>query len=62
MDIGFRTGGAQDASNFRERVAERLLPAPTDITYEGVVKVRPGQGRAAGRCGGLAWAGQGTAA
>ena len=42
MEIGFRTGGAQDARNFRERVAARILPAPADVTYEGVVKVRRG--------------------
>ncbi|KAI8474497.1 MAG: hypothetical protein J3K34DRAFT_407955 [Monoraphidium minutum] len=36
--IGFKTGGAQDVANFRENVKKGLLPIPTDVTYEGLVK------------------------
>ncbi|KIZ06136.1 hypothetical protein MNEG_1821 [Monoraphidium neglectum] len=36
--IGFKTGGAQDVSNFRENIKSGKLPIPTDVTYEGLVK------------------------
>ncbi|KAL4425226.1 hypothetical protein ABPG75_009242 [Micractinium tetrahymenae] len=36
--IGFKTGGAQDAANFRENLKQGHLPAPTDVTFEGLVK------------------------
>lgn len=35
-------GGAQDIANFRENIEEGFLPLPTDVTFEGVVKVRGG--------------------
>ncbi|MCR4264437.1 MAG: VWA domain-containing protein [Candidatus Roizmanbacteria bacterium] len=34
--IGFATGGAKDADNFRENINNCYLPIPTDITYEGL--------------------------
>lgn len=37
--IGFKAGGAQDAANFRESVAAGLLPLPSDVTFEGLIKV-----------------------
>ncbi|KAL4435599.1 hypothetical protein ABPG77_002562 [Micractinium sp. CCAP 211/92] len=36
--IGFKTGGAQDAANFRENIKQGHLPAPSDVTYEGLIK------------------------
>ncbi|EFN56934.1 hypothetical protein CHLNCDRAFT_143466 [Chlorella variabilis] len=36
--IGFKTGGAQDAANFRENIAAGHLPLPSDVTYEGLIK------------------------
>jgi len=35
-NLGYSTGGAQDANNFRDNVREGYLPLPTDITYEGL--------------------------
>jgi len=35
-NIGYSTGGAKDANNFRENIAQNNLPLETDITYEGV--------------------------
>jgi len=35
-NLGYTTGGAQDANNFRDNVREGYLPLPTDITYEGL--------------------------
>eukprot|EP00887_Chlorella_sp_A99_P005282 scaffold1.g5282.t1 len=35
--IGFKTGGAMDAANFRENVTGGHLPAPEDITFEGLI-------------------------
>jgi hypothetical protein len=37
--IGFTAGGAQDAANFRENVAAGQLPLPSDVTFEGLIKV-----------------------
>ncbi|MCK5027573.1 MAG: VWA domain-containing protein, partial [Candidatus Pacebacteria bacterium] len=34
--VGFSVGGAKDADNFRENIANCYLPIPTDITYEGL--------------------------
>jgi Ca-activated chloride channel family protein len=34
--MGFSVGGAKDVGNFRENIANNYLPAPTDITYEGL--------------------------
>jgi|GEM_PF-742216 Ca-activated chloride channel homolog len=34
--IGFSVGGAKDVDNFRKNIEEGYLPAPTDITYEGL--------------------------
>jgi Ca-activated chloride channel family protein len=34
--MGFSVGGAKDIGNFRENIANNYLPAPTDITYEGL--------------------------
>ncbi|MBN2573855.1 MAG: VWA domain-containing protein [Deltaproteobacteria bacterium] len=34
--IGLAAGGAKDANNFRENIANDYLPLTTDITYEGV--------------------------
>ncbi|KAI3434996.1 hypothetical protein D9Q98_003048 [Chlorella vulgaris] len=36
--IGFKTGGAQDAANFRANVEAGQLPLPSDVTYEGLIK------------------------
>ncbi|PSC67450.1 Cell surface [Micractinium conductrix] len=36
--IGFKAGGAEDVSNFRENIDARHLPLPTDVTYEGLIK------------------------
>ncbi len=35
-DAGFAVGGAKDANNFRQNVAEGYLPLPTDVSYEGL--------------------------
>jgi len=35
-NLGYTTGGAADANNFRDNVREGYLPLPTDITYEGL--------------------------
>lgn len=35
-NIGLSVGGANDADNFRENINNCFLPAPTDITYEGL--------------------------
>jgi Ca-activated chloride channel family protein len=34
--VGLAAGGAKDANNFRENIANNYLPLVTDITYEGV--------------------------
>lgn len=36
--IGFTAGGAQDASNFRQKIEAGHLPQPSDITYQGITK------------------------
>ncbi|KAL4458688.1 hypothetical protein ABPG75_013553 [Micractinium tetrahymenae] len=36
--LGYRTGGAQDVENFRKAIEQDILPLPTDITYEGLIK------------------------
>ncbi len=35
-EFGFSVGGAKDIQNFRENIENGFLPAPTDITYEGL--------------------------
>jgi len=35
-EMGFSVGGAKDVNNFRENIDNNYLPAPTDITYEGL--------------------------
>lgn len=34
--IGYSTGGAKDANNFRENIKEGYFPISTDITYNGL--------------------------
>ncbi|MFA6534225.1 MAG: VWA domain-containing protein [Patescibacteria group bacterium] len=35
-NLGFAVGGAKDINNFRQNIANKFLPLPTDITYEGL--------------------------
>ncbi|MCJ7428757.1 MAG: VWA domain-containing protein [Candidatus Nanohaloarchaeota archaeon QJJ-5] len=35
-DLGLTAGGAQDIQNFRDNIENGYLPAPTDITYQGL--------------------------
>ncbi len=34
--IGFAVGGAKDINNFRDNIRNGYLPAPTDVSYEGL--------------------------
>ncbi len=35
-NLGFSVGGSKDVDNFRKNIEHDYLPAPTDITYEGL--------------------------
>lgn len=35
-NLGYAVGGAKDINNFRENIANKFLPLPSDITYEGL--------------------------
>lgn len=38
MPPSLPAAGAQDAANFRRHIQLGLLPAPSDVTFEGVIK------------------------
>ncbi len=51
--VGLAAGGAKDANNFRENIANNYLPLTADITYEGVFYDYYFDTGAAGQCDAL---------